>query len=75
MRDSRISDRLRRRPLRLWPLLIALITGLIALSTQAEEVVISPEGVRASAVDIDYDAEGTAAFPAIALNEREGIIG
>ncbi|MAC37020.1 MAG: hypothetical protein CME47_05995 [Halieaceae bacterium] len=75
MRDSRISDRLRRRPLRLWPLLIALITGLIALSTQAEEVVISPEGVRASAVDIDYDAEGTAAFPAIALNEREEIIG
>jgi hypothetical protein len=48
---------------------------LIALSTQAEEVVISPEGVRASAVDIDYDAEGTAAFPAIALNEREEIIG
>lgn len=75
MRDSRISDRLRRRPLRLWPLLIALITGLIALSTQAEEVVISPEGVRASAVDIAYDAEDTAAFPAIALNEREGIIG
>ncbi len=49
-----------RRPARLWPLMIALLASLAGLSAQAEPVAISPEGVRASAVDIAYDAEGTA---------------
>ena len=49
-----------RRPARLWPLMIALLASLTGLSAQAEPVAISPEGVRASAVDIAYDAEGTA---------------
>ena len=39
---------------------VFLITALTGLSAQAEPVVISPEGVRASAVDIAYDGEGTA---------------
>ena len=49
-----------RRPLRLWALLVALLAGFNGLAAQAEPVAISPEGVRASAVDIAYDAEGTA---------------
>ena len=49
-----------RRPARLWPLIIVLLASLTGLSAQAEPVAISPEGVRASAVDIAYDAEGTA---------------
>jgi len=49
-----------RRPARLWPVLVTLLTGVTGLSAQAEPVAISPEGVRASAVDIAYDAEGTA---------------
>ena len=49
-----------RHPARLWPLIIALLASLTGLSAQAEPVAISPEGVRASAVDIAYDAEGTA---------------
>jgi hypothetical protein len=40
--------------------MIALLASLAGLSVQAETVTISPEGVRASAVDIAYDAEGTA---------------
>ena len=47
-------------PARLWPLMIALLASLAGLSAQAEPVAISPEGVRASAVDIAYDAAGTA---------------
>lgn len=58
-RNSRLSA-FRLNPIRLRPLLIALITGLIGLSAQAQQVAISPEGMRASAVDIAYDAEGTA---------------
>ena len=58
-RNSRLSA-FRLNPIRLRPLLIALITGLIGLSAQAQHVAISPEGMRASAVDIAYDAEGTA---------------
>ena len=49
-----------RRPARLWPVLVAVLAGFTGLSAQAEPVAISPEGVRASAVDIAYDAEGTA---------------
>ena len=49
-----------RRPARLWPVLVTLLAGVTGLSAQAEPVAISPEGVRASAVDIAYDAEGTA---------------
>ena len=41
-----------RRPARLWPLMIALLASLAGLSAQAEPVAISPEGVRASAVDL-----------------------
>ena len=47
----------RGHPARLWPLMIALLASLAGLSAQAEPVAISPEGVRASAVDIAYDAE------------------
>ena len=47
-------------PARLWPLMIALLASLAGLPAQAEPVAISPEGVRASAVDIAYNAEGTA---------------
>ena len=50
------SQRCSRR----WLVLIALSSALSWLSAQAEPVAISPEGVRASAVDIAYDAEGTA---------------
>ena len=49
-----------RRPARLWPVLVAVLAGFTGLSAQAEPVAISPGGVRASAVDIAYDAEGTA---------------
>ena len=49
-----------RRLVRLWPLVIALLASIIGLSAQAQPVAISPKGVRASAVDIAYDAEGTA---------------
>ena len=49
-----------RRPAGLWPLMIGLLASLAGLSAQAEPVAISPEGVRASAVDIAYDAKGTA---------------
>ena len=48
------------RPVRPWALLVALLAGFIGLSAQAEPAAISPEGVRASAVEIAYDAEGTA---------------
>ncbi|MDA0651052.1 MAG: hypothetical protein O2876_08640 [Proteobacteria bacterium] len=40
--------------------MITLLASLAGLSAQAEPIAISPEGVRASAVDIAYDAEGTA---------------
>jgi hypothetical protein len=43
-----------------WPALIALAATLTGLTAQAEPVTISPEGVRASAVDMAFDAEGTA---------------
>ena len=43
-----------------WPGLIALVAALTGLTAQAEPVTISPEGARASAVDIAFDAEGTA---------------
>lgn len=49
-----------RRPAWLWPVLVAVLMGFIGLSAQAEPVAISPEGARATAVDIAYDAEGTA---------------
>ena len=50
-----------RRPARWrWPGLIALVAALSGLTVQAEPVTISPEGVRASAVDMAFDAEGTA---------------
>ena len=49
-----------QHPTQLWPLMIALLASLAGLSARAETVAISPEGVRASAVDIAYDAEGTA---------------
>ena len=43
-----------------WPGLVALVAALSGLTVQAEPVTISPEGVRASAVDMAFDAEGTA---------------
>ena len=49
-----------RRPARLWPVLVTLLAGVTGLSAQAEPVAISPEGARASAVDIAFDTEGTA---------------
>ena len=52
-----------RRPAWLWPVLVAVLMGFIGLSAQAEPVAISPEGARATAVDIAYDAEGTAWLP------------
>ncbi|MBL6697694.1 MAG: hypothetical protein ISQ00_05070, partial [Luminiphilus sp.] len=58
--SNSIVDRGSRRLARRWPLMIALLASLAGLSAQAEPVAISPEGVRASAVDIAYDAEGTA---------------
>ena len=48
-----------RSPAR-WLGLIALAAALTGLTVQAEPVTISPEGVRASAVDIAFDAEDTA---------------
>ena len=57
--SNSIVDRGSRRLARRWPLMIALLASLAGLSAQAEPVAISPEGVRASAVDIAYDAEGT----------------
>ena len=45
----------------------AVLTGL---SAQAEPVAISPEGVRASAVDIAYDAEVTAWLLWVQKGER-----
>ena len=50
-----------RRPARWrWPGLIALVAAFSGPTVQAEPVTISPEGVRASAVDMAFDAEGTA---------------
>ena len=43
-----------------WPALIALVAALTGLTAQAQPVTISPEEVRASAVDMAFDAEGTA---------------
>ena len=48
-----------RTPTR-WLGLIALVAALTGLAAQAEPVTISPEGARASAVDMAFDAEGTA---------------
>ena len=59
-----------RHPARLWPRMIALLAVLIGLSAQAEPVAISPEGVRASAVDIAYDAEGSAWLLWVQKGER-----
>ena len=59
-----------RRPVRLCTLLVALLAGFTGLSAQAEPVAISPEGVRASAVDIAYDAEGTAWLLWVQKGER-----
>ena len=42
-----------------WPGLIALVAALAGLAAQADPIAISPEGVRALAVDIAFDAEGT----------------
>ena len=46
----RICSRARWR----WPALIALAATLTGLTAQAEPVTISPEGVRASAVDMAF---------------------
>jgi hypothetical protein len=59
-RTAIIYDRSYRRSARLWPVLLALLTSFQGLPARAEPVTISPEGVRASAVDIAYDADGTA---------------
>ena len=48
------------RSARLWPVLLALLTSFHGQTARAEPVAISPEGVRASAVDIAYDADGSA---------------
>ncbi|MEK9535474.1 MAG: hypothetical protein VW104_11405, partial [Halieaceae bacterium] len=59
-----------RRPARLWPVLLALMTSVAGLSAEAEPVAISPEGVRASAVDIAYDTGGTAWLLWVQKGER-----
>ena len=59
-----------RRPARLLPVLLALMTGVTGLSAEAEPIAISPEGVRASAVDIAYDTEGTAWLLWVQKGER-----
>ena len=58
-RATRSTARLTRRT-RFLPILITLLTGWTGLFAHATPVSISPEDVRATAVDIAYDAEGTA---------------